>query len=168
MTRTLAIDPGTVQSAWVLLDGETPVDWAIDPNDDVVRWLRHSAVVQTVDQIVVEDVQSYGMPVGREVFEMVRWSGRFQEAIEYRVQQPVFLEDRRVEWITRLEVKTRLCGSAKAKDPNVRQAVLDRYGGSNAKGTKAHPGPLYGFKADLFAALAVGLAFLDKQREGSS
>ena len=52
-----------------------------------------------------------------------------------------------------------LCGSAKAKDSNIRQAIIDRYGGDPKRciGTKKAPGPLYGISADQWAALALAL-----------
>ena len=58
------------------------------------------------------------MAVGAEVFETVHWSGRFTEALW---PTPVVQLPRRA-------VKLHLCGSARAKDPNIRQALLDRFG----------------------------------------
>ena len=51
------------------------------------------------------------------------------------------------------------CNSAAAKDTNIRQALIDHYGGSKAEaiGVKAKPGPLYGIKADEWSALAIAL-----------
>jgi hypothetical protein len=59
-------------------------------------------------------------------------------------------------------VKLHLCGSSRAKDPNVRTALLDRFGGAGAKGTKAAPGPLYGIAADLWSALAIAVTWTDQ------
>ena len=56
------------------------------------------------------------MPVGAEVFETVYWSGRFAEA--YGVEH--------VERITRVDVKMHLCHTSRAKDGNIRQALIDR------------------------------------------
>jgi hypothetical protein len=48
----------------------------------------------------------------------------------------------------------------KAKDANIRQALIDIYGGNDkAIGNKKTPGPLYGIKGDLWAALAVAVTF---------
>ena len=44
-------------------------------------------------------------------------------------------------------------------DALVRRAMLDRFGGDGAKGTKKAPGPLYGFHADCWAALAVAVTW---------
>ena len=58
----------------------------------------------------------------------------------------------------------RLCNSMRAKDANVRQAILDRFGGKAAAiGRKRQPGPLYGIAGDLWAALAVGITWWENQ-----
>jgi len=147
MSGVLAIDPGTSRSAWVLLapDGSLLRFGLLDNPDllDVVRagWPDWS-------HVVIEQVASYGMPVGAEVFETVFWSGRFAEAAS-----PLPFDR-----LTRLAVKTHLCHSARANDANIRQALIDRYGGPGAikKG-----GTLHGVSKDVWAALAVGVTWLD-------
>ena len=57
-----------------------------------------------------------------------------------------------------------LCNSMRAKDSNIRQAILDRYpttGGGKCPqvGTKKEPGPLYGVSKDVWAAIGVGLTY---------
>ena len=53
-----------------------------------------------------------------------------------------------------------LCHSMKAKDGNIRQAILDLYGGKDvALGNKKRPGPLYGVSKDIWAALAVAITY---------
>jgi len=63
------------------------------------------------------------------------------------------------ERISRRAVKLHLCGSARAKDANIRQALIDRYGGSAAIGRKAAPGPLYGVSKDVWSALAIAVTY---------
>lgn len=148
----LAIDPGTTQSAWVVYDGERPVRFGLEPNEAVLSMLRGA----DVDRLALEMVASYGMPVGREVFETVLWSGRFLEAAGV----PETL-------VYRKDVKLHLCHSMRAKDANIRQALIDRFGGNKraAVGVKAAPGPLYGFRKDLWAALGVAVTWWDTKRE---
>jgi hypothetical protein len=164
--KVLAIDPGPTQSAWVLFDGERVLGHAIEPNDAFLLRLRQSRhlVRGGADRVVIEKVESFGMAVGEEVFETVFWSGRFAEA----VARPRALDWRTRGWvgsdvpvhrIGRRAVKVALCGSARAKDANVRQALLDRFG---PKGTKKSPGPLYGLTSHAWAALAVAVAYLDE------
>jgi hypothetical protein len=144
-----AIDPGTVQSAWLILVSGVPIGFGIEPNAALLDRLRHGVVVS---EVVIEQVESMGMSVGAEVFETVYWSGQFAEAA-----QPL-----PVRRITRRQVKLHLCGTMKAKDPNIRQALIDRFGGKDAAiGTKPKPGPLYGVHADIWAALAVAVTAMD-------
>lgn len=104
-----------------------------------------------VDALAIEMIASYGMPVGREVFETCVWIGRFIEAWG----GPYTL-------VYRKDVKLHLCGQPRAKDSNIRQALIDRYGGKDrAVGKKATPGPLYGVSADVWSALAIAVTFAD-------
>lgn len=94
------------------------------------------------------------MAVGKEVFETCVWIGRFKEI--------ALLKDIQVEYIYRKEEKINLCNSMKAKDTNIRQALIDRFG---IVGTKKNPGWFYGFKKDIWSAYAVGVTYLDKIKE---
>jgi len=68
----------------------------------------------------------------------------------------------------RMDVKMHLCHAANAKDSNIRQAIIDRYGPS---GTVKLPnlihGEVYGdkntkMKKDLWAAWALSITWADK------
>jgi hypothetical protein len=154
MTRFIyAIDPGTTESALVVYDllhkrvtqHETIANEVVL---DRLGWLSRQALGAL---LVVEQIESFGMAVGRETFETVWWAGRFHQAFTIGPRAR----------LTRREVKLHLCGTSKAKDANIRQAILDRFGGSSAIGLKKSPGPLYGVKGHEFAALAVALTFVD-------
>ena len=151
----IAIDPGPEQSAWVCYNPYSGGlrAFATVPNEHLRATLHNLA--PNVTHLVIEQVESFGMPVGRDVFETVYWSGRFAEAVH-----PL-----PVERIGRKAVKLDLCGSVRAKDPNIRQALIDRYGGSKAEaiGTKAAPGPLYGVTGDVWSALAVAVAWSNRR-----
>jgi hypothetical protein len=146
VTTVLAIDPGSARSAWLQYDGTLPGRFGIATNDVLVRALRTGGLP---DVVVIEKVESYGMAVGAEVFDTVLWAGRFAEAA-HRV--PVVLLPRRA-------VKLALCGDSRAKDANIRQALIDRFGGSAAVGRKAAPGPLYGISRDVWSALAIAVTY---------
>jgi hypothetical protein len=149
--RILAIDPGPVRSAWLTWDSAigAPGEFAIAPNDYLLAMLRHG-LAEWLDAVVIEKVEGFGMAVGAEVFETVFWSGRFAEAAGIRVER-----------IGRKAIKIALCGSTKAKDSNIRQALIDRFTTPDqpAIGTTKARGPLYGVKADIWAALAVAVAW---------
>jgi hypothetical protein len=156
----LAIDPGPVRSAWLVLraagdqydDVSAFATWSYD---ELVSAIRLRSFTTELSHVVIEKVEGYGMAVGAEVFETVYWSGRFAEAADFRE----YVVDR----VGRKAVKLHLCGSARAKDPNIRQALIDRFSTSSrpAIGTKAVPGPLYGVTGDAWSALAVGVTWVD-------
>jgi len=138
----LAIDPGPVESA-ILCLSDNGVAYAEKlPNSEVrLRLLDRKNLAEY--ELCIEMIASYGMPVGKEVFETCVWIGRFWEAW-----------GRDCLLVPRLNIKTHLCHSAKAKDANVRQALIDRLG---VPGTKKNPGPTYGIAGDMWAALALAV-----------
>lgn len=192
MTAVLAIDPGTKRSAVVHLDG-TPGDdgsgaeigfAAIVENTDLLDMI-YDITDETewwCDTLAIEMFASQGMSVGAETFEACKWVGRLWEAWE-QTRGPAFEVYRREE-------KLHLCGSASAKDGNIRQALIDRWGGDSValkrakvckrKNLKSHhlgcadcnntgfvgtDGPLVNIHADLWAALAVGVTYLETKHE---
>jgi hypothetical protein len=145
----LAIDPGTTESGWCTYDGSRVIDSGVRPNFAMLEQVR----ISLADRLCIEMIASYGMAVGREVFETCVWIGRFQQA---------WRDPESVELVYRRDVKLHLCGSAKAKDPNVRQALLDMFprtgGGKTPQiGTKGQPGPLYGVSSHAWPALGVAI-----------
>ena len=151
----LAIDPGNEESAWVLYDGTRPVKFAKEPNSDAHRTLRLAGL--GVDHVAIEMIASYGMPVGREVFDTCRFIGRLEEVASIKGVPSTL--------VYRQEVKLHLCQSARANDGTIRQALLDRWGGkAMAMGKKAAPGPLYGVSGDVWAALAVAVTWWETKR----
>jgi hypothetical protein len=88
-------------------------------------------------------IASYGMPVGASTFETCLWIGRFIE-----------LARTESRLVYRKDIKMHLCGSMRAKDGNVRQALIDLIG---EQGTKKDKGPTYGISSHSWAALAVAV-----------
>ena len=144
-----AVDPGPERSAYVLFDGKRVLDFDIHPNKE----LRSIAHTFRNTPLVIEGVACYGMPVGKEVFDTCIWIGRFIEAHN---------GDHKI--IYRQDVKLHLCHSARAKDPMVRQALLDRFGPGKerAVGRKKSPGPLYGVSSHCWSALAIAVTWYDQ------
>lgn len=143
----VAIDPGNEYSAYCVIDPETykPIRFAKLKNHDLKQALWKT-------DTVIEIVESYGMPVGVEVFQTCVWIGRFIEVIG----------EENVWTIGRKEIKLHICGTVRAKDSNIRQALMERFGD---KGTKNNPGWFYGFKEDVWSAYAIGVTYIDKLKE---
>lgn len=153
----LAIDPGPINSGWAIMRGGKIASCGVSDNHAVIE-LRNGE--QKLARTAIEHVACYGMPVGRDVFETCVWIGRIVQSGNPSLCRKVYRRD----------VKHHLCGSAKAKDANVRQAIIDRYpatgGGKTPQiGTKAKPGPLYGVKSHAWAAIGVGIVANDKWDE---
>jgi len=144
MSIILAIDPGSTQSAFVVYDGKEELikDKGIVPNgamfEVIGRWKAE------IRYLACEMIASYGMPVGASVFETCICIGEYKR--ECDIKEIPFHK------VYRKDVKMFLCGSVKAKDSNIHQALIDRYG---VPGRKNCQGKTYGMSKDMWAALAV-------------
>ena len=157
--KIMAIDPGNVYSAYCILDAEYKLyEFAKTENKTVMKKLLD--ILDDLDEVVIERIASYGMPVGRDVFETCEWIGRFSQEAEKKTK---------VDYIYRKEEKLYICGSPNAKDANIRAGLIERFAQhdfKNGKGTKKNPDVFYGVSADMWAAIAVGVSWFDKQKEG--
>lgn len=153
----LAIDPGNEYSAYAILDKELrPQGFNKITNDELFTMLEATADCEWpgIDHLAIEMVACYGMPVGKEVFETCVVIGRIAQ----------IAKNLHIQYIYRKDEKMNLCGSMRAKDANIRQALIDRFAKhdlKNGKGTKKAPDWFYGFHADVWAAYAVGVTFHD-------
>lgn len=149
-----AIDPGNEYSAYVLVEDDLSrvIDKGKVSNEELMIIINNLNFNRKLDSIAIEMVASYGMAVGKTVFETCVWIGRFYQALyEQTAIKPIF--------IYRMDEKMCLCHDSKAKDSNIRQALIDRFG---VVGTKKNQGYFYGFKKDIWSAMAVAVAFHDK------
>jgi hypothetical protein len=155
----LAIDPGQSQSGWCVLDGMRVTASGVSPNSAIGNMIADHAAYD----LAIEMIASYGMAVGKEVFETCVWIGRFMEC---------YYDPDRVRLVYRRDVKMHLCGNTKAKDTNIRQAIIDLFpatgGGKTPQiGVKNQPGPLFGVSSHAWPALGVALTaqhVIDKAR----
>lgn len=155
--KILAIDPGNIKSAYCLIDTNTykPSSFGKQDNNWLLGFMNTQGAL--FDKVIIEMIASYGMPVGKEVFDTCVWIGRFKQIAESQALE--------VEYIYRKDEKMNICHSMKAKDSNIRQALIDRFG---EVGTKKNPGWFYGFKADIWQAYAVGVTYLDMAKESGN
>ncbi len=154
----LAIDPGSQKSGIAYINPE-------NYRPRLAEKIANTEVLEFIPEgdwtVVIEMVAHYGtgMPAGKTVFDTCVWIGRF-----YQHFHALGFD---VHLIYRSEVKMNLCGTMRAKDSNIRQALVDRFaaGASNyGKGTKKEPGWFYGFAADMWQAYALGVTYLDSQK----
>ena len=149
--NVLAIDTGNIESAYCLIEKETYkcLKFGKIDNEELLHMLKYDDF--DADVCSIEMIASYGMAVGKEVFETCLWIGRFYERCNFD----------KVDYIYRKDVKMNICGNTRAKDSNIIQALKDRFGD---KGTKKEPGWFYGFSKDVWQAYSVGVTQIDKLR----
>lgn len=156
MNRVYAIDPGPERSAVVVLNAETrSVAFSGEMStDEMISFLKTYAVPDHT--LAIEQIQNLGMIVGADVFETAYVSGRYAQAWADACGGPIVRYGR-------IAIKMAICHNTRAKDANIRQALIDRYGVGKQQviGTKKSPGPLYGVTGHEWSALAVGITHLD-------
>lgn len=119
------------------------------PNDILTA---HSA-----NYIVIEDVVSYGMPVGKSTFDTCKAIGMFKERFDQiHDGKPVYL-------VTKPEIQLHFCNTSRAKDANIKRVLLDRFG---EKGTKKNQGTLYPLKNHSWDAFALCIYLEDNILKG--
>ncbi len=151
----LAIDPGSEQSAWLILGPAKPLAFYKEPNRCILDraaigyWKQFG-----VEHLAIETLHVRGMPTAQQEMETQFWAGRFVQSIGLPFTQ-----------MRRIDEKMVICGHPRAKDGNIRQALIDRWGGKEkAIGKKKTPGPLYGISQDVWQALAIAVTWFEQQK----
>jgi hypothetical protein len=151
MKRVIGIDPANVASAYCVFENGKPVKFDKIPNEEFFALIKENYVEhETV--IFIEDIQSMGMAVGQSVFDTCKYIGRLQ----------LLCEQNRMEYqmVKRTEIKLHHCNTTRAKDTNIRAALIERFGG---KGTKKEPGFFFGIAGnDVWSATAIAIFGSDK------
>ena len=187
MTTTLAIDPGNKKSGWLLfepadvLGGLKLINFGINTNGKLRRWFDSDCAAE---QLIIETPNPQGMAMAAETMDTLIEIGRFVQVWE-------FANCEKGHWshVFRQDVKLHLCGQARAKDKNVRQALIDRFGGNTVaiggvkcprchgkgwcgrgrpvceecggQGWDSSPGPLKGVTSHVWPALALACWWVD-------
>lgn len=143
----IGIDPGTKQSAYVAWDGEFVRELGTVENPALAKYLR------TADRaacVVFESVESYGMNVGRSIFQTIFWTGRlFQIARDT-------IGPKQVSRLPRRAVKKHLQLGPGAGDKDVRRALIRRL--------DRHPEQWHNLKSHQWSALAIAVTWWDTER----
>jgi len=182
--KIIGIDPGNVKSALVGIKTD-PV-----PSVPIYHLLLNKEIEQIIEglsqngsyHVFIEMVANMGMVVGKSIFDTCRQVGKFEKTFEKALNiEPIL--------IYRKDVKMYLCNSTRAKDTNIRRALIELWGGDNkaiggkkclkCKGKgwagvgrpvcpkcngdkwKHPPGPLKYLHDDLWASLGVAMTGLN-------
>lgn len=150
----LAIDAGTTESGYVImrLKPFQLLKFGKIPNADLLNIVK----IEDYESLIYEEFQSFGMPIGESTIKSITWNGRYIQSALDRGKKaiPIYRKDE----------KMTLCGSMKAKDSNIRQALIDRYAKfdfKNGKGKKDNPDTFYGVSKDAWSAIAVGVTYYE-------
>jgi Holliday junction resolvasome RuvABC endonuclease subunit len=171
--RVLGVDPGSTYSAYCLFDVKKRrvVSYAKDNNDQILKDIAEFKALNMADFLAVEQLKAYGH-ASDSLFFTAMWTGRIIAS---------WLSIRRNSYdytlLPRKSIVSLLCGSSRANDSQVRQAVIDYFirvkapqggGRSPIIGTKKSPGHLFKMSGDMWSAAAVALAwseFTDSDRQ---
>lgn len=149
----LGIDPGTTQSAFVVvnIDDYRILDKGKVDNDKMLE------IVKTgyYDFLVIEGMTSYNQPIGQETMDSIFMSGRFFQVAEDRASV-----------IPRREVLQHFdCPGKCNKDSYVRVILIDRFAQFDKKtgrGTVKNQDWFYGVTADTWQAYGLCVCWIDR------
>jgi hypothetical protein len=114
----LGIDPGPVESAYCLVDREYRI---VAAGKVSTTSLLNGLRCAPPERVAVESIQSYGMVVGRSVFDTCYVIGRIQQVCD-ELKIPCVLYPRQ-------EYLRRICGGSHTKDSILRRSLALRFGG---------------------------------------
>jgi len=173
----LAVDPGTTESAYVVMheDYSTSAHAKV-PNQQLLNLINEGEfqelVIECMESRAPTDKRGNQSVIGWTTYETCYWIGRFMEAASRR-GMPVYR-------VMRTEEKSRIIPTKKNRlpplpppvpdstDGKIRHGLIARFAKFDKKNGKGRAGcrdTFYGFKADEWSAFAVGVVHLDKLRE---
>lgn len=176
--KIMAIDPGTTESAYVILDDQYQIISADKVGNDVV--LSIIADAPGLDAVIIEDIEprysstdrsAAGAVMGQSTIETIKAFGRFswQAALRGLMVGSIFRRDERSCLIpTKRNGLPPLPETApKHADGQIRASLIRRFARHDqerGRGTKANPDTFYGFHGDMWQAMAVGVTWLDQAK----
>lgn len=147
----LGVDPGPLESAFALVSRGYCI-FSADKFPNERFWDRRDSPLycREVEEVAVESIQSYGMAVGRSVFDTCYTIGRIQQ-ICCEIPVPCYL-------YPRPEYARALAGGSRITDSLLRRSLLLRFGGDR----KGEPLHMLRGNPDKRSAFAVAAYHIDK------
>lgn len=139
----IGIDPGPDASAFVVWDGVGIIDNAILGNQDMISFVKARNVKIAGYHFAIEGIQNFGKVVGKDVFKTCIMIGRILEA------GGIGIDYEKLHIVYRPAIKAFLCGTVRAKDKDIRQALISILGKEVTKGVSSH----------IWSALAVAVYY---------
>ena len=120
-TMQLFIDPGSTQSGYVIIDER---DNSIVGSGKLDNSILMGMIDEFKSAVIIETPYPRGQTPSWQLFETCIWIGRMKQiALDQHI--PVHHMDRN-------DVKRHIAGGTRAKDGDIRRAVIARYGGEPA------------------------------------
>lgn len=176
--KIMAIDPGTTESAYVILDDQYQILSADKVGNDVI--LSIIADAPGLDAVIIEDIEprysstdksAAGAVMGQSTIETIKAFGRFswQASLRGLMVGSIFRRDERSCLIpTKRNGLPPLPETApKHADGQIRVSLIRRFARHDkerGRGTMANPDTFYGFHGDMWQAMAVGVTWLDQAK----
>ena len=119
--RIYGIDPGTTESGIALVNEDYEIEMADKVSNDIlIQKIKTHGLFKTIDQVVVESIQSYGMQMGKSTIETCYFIGQIIQVCK----------DNNIpcKLIPRPEYGKAVIGSNKVNDALIRTALENRFG----------------------------------------
>lgn len=122
--RVLSVDAGNIQSAYIIFCTEQKrvVQKGFLENEQFIEEILNSSF----DEVAIEKIVSLGAVIGSSTLDTAYTNGRIYEAIKTKFGIISNL-------YSRIDIKMHLCFTTRAKDANVRQALVNKFGDSSTK-----------------------------------
>lgn len=154
MKQIMSIDPGNIHSAYVIWDGKRILDFNKIENEELIKKLEEFCNFSF--DFAIEKIASYGMISGASIYDTCEIVGRIQQKLID--SQKGYSAN--IHKVFRREVKLHICGSLKAKDANIIQALKDRFE-PDLQPKQRPKGVLKGLKSDCWQAFALAVYYYD-------
>lgn len=118
----LGIDPGDKESGYVIWDSNKKriVKQNIIPNKVLLEKVLTPHNISKIDAFAIEMIASYGMVVGKTIFDTCVWIGKFTQRIEDNNES--------VSLIYRKQITKWHCKNANADDALLRKYLIAKFG----------------------------------------
>jgi hypothetical protein len=158
-----SIDPGNIDTAFCVWDGSTILEFGKIENEEFLEKIHKfisATITPSTIHFVIEKIASYGLAVGATVFDTAEMTGRIEQKVKdhyliFISYPPNFKK------VFRRDVKLHICGSVRAKDGNIRQALIDRFE-PELQAKQRPKGLLKGLTADCWQAFALAVTYFDQ------
>jgi hypothetical protein len=150
--KIMGVDPGSAETAYCLVNEDLSIMRANKISNQ--EFLNYLSMIRFPFELAIEGIQSYGMVVGREIFDTCYMIGRTYQVCENSsIGKAIY---------NRPEYARAICGVGKVNDAVLRQVLMTRFGGDR-KGE-----PLNQLKgcSDLRSAFAVAVYHADLSKYG--